>query len=85
MTKSPSKPLVIGFVASLLSAFCWLLVLPPADTSQWSEKMWSVHRVNHFSEDLCMIGFALLAVIFFAVAFYRWLRYRGRRDEKSVA
>jgi hypothetical protein len=43
MTKSSKTPLVIAGVSAFLAACCWLLRMPPTDTSQWSEKMWSVH------------------------------------------
>lgn len=79
VTKSPTTPMIIGFVAALVAGCCWLLSLPPVDTSQWSEKMWSVHRTNHFTEDLCMMVFALLAVLFFGIASYRWFGSRRRR------
>jgi hypothetical protein len=85
MSKSPRTPFVISGVAAFVAVCCWFLQLPPADTSQWSEKRWSVHRVNHATEGLCMLGFTLLAVLFFAFALYRWLRYRGKSDDKSVA
>jgi hypothetical protein len=68
-----------------LSAGFWLLQLPPADTSQWTEKRWVVHRVNHSTENLCMTVFGFLAVICLILAIYRWLRYRGERYETPVA
>ena len=85
MSKSPNIPLMFAGVAAFIAVCCWFLQLPPVDASKWSEKMWSVHRVNHATEGFCMLGFAFLAVLFFAVAMYRWLRYRGQRDDKSVA
>jgi len=85
MTKSPKTPFVVSGVSAFLAACCWLLQLPPADTSQWTEKRWSVHRVNHATEGISMLIFALLAALFFAVALYRWLRNGKQKHATPVA
>ena len=80
MNKSPKMPLVIGGVSTFLAACCWLLQLPPADSSRWSEKHWSVYQVNHVAEGFCMLGFALLAILFFGAALFRWFKCRKQKE-----
>src|SRR5687767_7492354 len=82
MSKSPRIPFIISGVAAFITLCCWFLQLPPADTSQWSEKRWSVHRVNHATEGFCMLGFMLLAILCLAFALYRCLGSRGQRNDK---
>jgi hypothetical protein len=82
--RSASTPLIIAAALAFLSGCCWLLKLAPADAVLWSEKRWSIHQADHLTEAVCMDVFALLAILFFGVALYRWLRYRKQRNDREV-